>query len=361
MLPFISSIIEAHSRASDLGIQCTDGAWIAKTYEQCETEIIFRFARKAIMLSIIIPAHNAAATIEKTIYSIIENEPKAEIIVVENGSTDKTTEIVERIDYDKLRMMHSKKGVCVARNTGIAVATGEWISFVDADDYWLGLNDLKLEADITFFNYFKDDKLIELNYRGEPIIQWALSRPTLRMTVWAKVFKRSFILENSIQFDERLWVGEDSEFLLRALQRSNFVKVENIGVYRYCCDTPSVMRSYNEKRTQAYIQSLEAVREDLIPIDEDTQDAFHYYVYAHINLIGVHDIYNSSIKEKWSVRNSKARSLIQEKVIKDAIKKLKITKTLNMQRLPSMFFKLHAYSLGGLMCYLRSLHNENHA
>ena len=312
------------------------------------------------MLSIIIPAHNAASTIEKTIYSVRQNEPEAEIIVVENGSTDNTAEIVGKIDDEKTRLIHSEKGVSVARNAGIKAATGEWISFVDADDCWLGIQDYKPEADITFFDYYKDSELVQLNYNGEPIVQWTLSRPTLRMTVWSKVFRKSFLLENELQFNEELWVGEDSEFLLRALLKSNTIKVENRGVYRYCSDAPSVMRSYNEKRTKAYIQSLEAVKDDLTPNDEETRAAFRDYVYAHINLIGVHDIYNSTIKEKWRERNQKTRSLIQEKVIHDAVKELKISDARNIQRLPSLFFKMHAYSLGGLMCYLRSLHNEKH-
>ena len=314
----------------------------------------------SVMLSIIIPAHNAASTIEKTILSILQNEPEAEIIVVENGSTDNTVEIIRGIDNEKVRLVHSEKGVSVARNAGIKASTGDWISFVDADDCWLGIQDYEPEADITFFDYYKDSELIQLNYNGEPIVQWTLSRPTLRMTVWSKIFRKSFLLENELQFNEKLWVGEDSEFLLRALLKSNTVKVENRGVYRYCNDVPSVMRSYNEKRTKAYIQSLEAVKDDLSPNDEETRAAFRDYVYAHINLIGVHDIYNSTIKEKWRERNQKTRSLIREKVIRDAVKELKISDARNIQRLPSLFFKMHAYSLGGLMCYMRSLQNERH-
>ena len=317
-----------------------------------------RFTDKPDMLSIIIPAHNAAATIEKTIHSIIKNEPEAEIIVVENGSTDNTTEIIEGINYNKLKLVHSRKGVSAARNTGIAAAAGEWISFVDADDDWLGIRNVGLEADITFFDYYKDEKSIELNYHGEPIIQWALVKPTLRMTVWSKIFRKNFLLENDIYFNEQLWVGEDSEFLLRALQKSNSVKAEKIAVYRYCSAAPSVMRSYNEKRTQAYIQSLEAVRDDLSQDDEEAQTAFRDFVYAHINLIVVHDIYNSMIREKWRERNRKIRALLQEEVIHNAISELKVSEAANIQKLPSVFFKMHAYSLGGWMYYLRSLQNE---
>lgn len=309
------------------------------------------------MLSIVIPAHNAASTIEKTINSVIENSPDAEIIVVENGSTDKTTEKVKKITSSNIKLIHSEKGVSVARNAGLKAATGEWVSFVDADDCWLGIQGYEPKADITLFNYYKDSELVKLEYNNEPVVEWALSRPTLRMTVWSKVFRRSFLQENQLLFNEQLWVGEDSEFLLRALLKSNAVQVEDMALYRYCSDAPSVMRSYNEKRTKAYIQSLEAIREDLDG-NQETESAFRDFIYAHINLIGVHDIYNSTVKCKWKERNRKTSFLLQEKVINDAIKALKVSEALNIQRMPSWFFKIHAYSLGGLICYVRSLQNE---
>lgn len=309
------------------------------------------------MLSIIIPAHNAASTIERTIHSVMQNEPEAEIIVVENGSTDDTTETVKKISSTNIRLIHSGKGVSIARNAGIRAATGEWITFVDADDCWLGIQGYEPRADITLFNYYKDSGLIQLNHHGESIVQWALSRPTLRMTVWSKVFRKSFLLENQLFFNEQLWVGEDSEFLLRALLKSNAIQVEDMAVYRYCTDAPSVIRSYNENRTKAFIRSMEAVREDLAG-NPETGPAFRDYVYAHINLIGVHDIYNSTIRCKWRERNQKTRSLLREKVISDAVRELKVSDALNIQRLPGWFFKMHAYSLGGLMCYMRSLQNE---
>ena len=248
------------------------------------------------MLSIVIPAYNAASTIEKTINSVKEN---------------------------------------------IRAATGEWVSFVDADDCWLGIQGYEPKADITLFNYYKDSELIQLNYHGESVVSWALSRPTQRMTVWSKVFRRSFLLENQLLFNEQLWVGEDSEFLLRALLKSNAVQVEEIAAYRYCSDAPSVMRSYNEKRTKAYIQSLETVKEDLAD-NPETGTAFRDYVYAHINLIGVHDIYNSTIRRRWRERNQKTCSLLQEKMISDAVKGLTVSDAINIQRLPSWFFKMHA-------------------
>lgn len=309
------------------------------------------------MLSIIIPAHNAASTIEKTINSVIENTPDAEIIVVENGSTDDTTNTVKRINSNNIKLIHSEKGVSVARNAGIRAAIGEWVSFVDADDCWLGLQGYEPKADITLFNYYKDSELVKLEYNNTPIVEWALSRPTLRMTVWSKIFRRSFLLENQLLFNEQLWVGEDSEFLLRTLLKSNTVQVEDMAVYRYCSDAPSVMRSYNERRTKAYIQSLEAIRDDLDG-NQETGPAFRDFVYAHINLIGVHDIYNSTIRCKWRERNQKTRSLLQEKVVNDAVSALKVSEALNIQRLPSCFFKFRAFSLGGLICYVRSLQNE---
>ena len=90
-------------------------------------------------LSIIIPAYNAERFIEKCIDSIIDNNFSAyEIIVIDDGSTDKTPEILDRmaIQYCCMRVFHvNNGGVSKARNLGIEKAQGDYLAFVDADDF----------------------------------------------------------------------------------------------------------------------------------------------------------------------------------------------------------------------------------
>lgn len=90
------------------------------------------------MVSIIVPTYNRAALVKRTIMSIInQTYQEIEIIVVDDGSTDDTEEVVLSIDYDNLKYIKQvNSGACVARNRGIKEAKGEVIAFLDSDDEW---------------------------------------------------------------------------------------------------------------------------------------------------------------------------------------------------------------------------------
>jgi putative colanic acid biosynthesis glycosyltransferase len=87
------------------------------------------------LVSVIIPTHNAAATLRTALESVVnQTYPKVEIIVVDYQSTDATKEIVA--SYSSVRFVsETEKGIYQAMNTGIAQANGEWIYFLGADDY----------------------------------------------------------------------------------------------------------------------------------------------------------------------------------------------------------------------------------
>lgn len=88
------------------------------------------------LVSVIIPAYNAEATIQQTIRSVLSQTYKNyEIIVVDDGSRDATAEIVRQ--YDTVRYIYQEnQGVSAARNRGLRESKGEWIAFLDADDEW---------------------------------------------------------------------------------------------------------------------------------------------------------------------------------------------------------------------------------
>lgn len=90
------------------------------------------------MISAVIPAYNAAKYIARSIDSVLaQTHPVDEIVVVDDGSTDNTAEVIK--DYgEQVRYIHQPNaGVSAARNTGIQAATSNWIAFLDADDEWL--------------------------------------------------------------------------------------------------------------------------------------------------------------------------------------------------------------------------------
>lgn len=98
------------------------------------------------MVSIIIPAYNAEKYIEQTTASVLAQTWKDwELIIVEDGSTDKTREIVERMTDARIRMVIPEKqgSAAMARNAGLMEAKGRYIAFLDADDIWSRISSLK--------------------------------------------------------------------------------------------------------------------------------------------------------------------------------------------------------------------------
>lgn len=96
------------------------------------------------MFTVVIPLFNKELSIKDTIDSVLKQTyQNFEIIVINDGSTDSSTKIVESIDDDRVRVIHQKnQGVSAARNRGIKEASYEWIAFLDGDDLW-EINHLK--------------------------------------------------------------------------------------------------------------------------------------------------------------------------------------------------------------------------
>ena len=89
-------------------------------------------------ISAVIPAYNAEKHIARAIKSVLQQtRPADEIIVVDDGSVDKTAEIVRGFGNKVILIEQKNAGTSVARNTGINAATGDWFAFLDADDEWL--------------------------------------------------------------------------------------------------------------------------------------------------------------------------------------------------------------------------------
>ena len=216
-------------------------------------------------ISIIIPAFNAQDVIETAIKSI-ENQKeisdKIEIVIVDDGSNDKTKEIVERLiieqDYTNIRIFSRiNKGVSSARNYGIKQAKGDYILFLDADDELKkdALSNLlsicKLKYDLILFNYeyFKDKKeknnrvIYEIN-SSELDIKYLQNKVLLSSelnTVWQFCIYKKYLTKYNIKFKENIKVGEDLLFNLELFSYNPSLYYLNRVLYRYNYNNESVM------------------------------------------------------------------------------------------------------------------------
>ena len=112
-------------------------------------------AQRQYHISVVIPTYNRANTIERALQSVLAQTRSAqEIIVVDDGSTDDTAELIETKFADSVVYHYqSNRGVSHARNTGIKIASGDWIAFLDSDDEWLPG---KLQAQVEALNKQSD-------------------------------------------------------------------------------------------------------------------------------------------------------------------------------------------------------------
>lgn len=201
-------------------------------------------------VSIVIPAYNAAAFIENCINSALNQTYKNfEIIVVNDGSTDNTLEILERLKKKDSRIkIFSQKnaGVSCARNKGIKEASGELITFVDADDTLLEnaleimVNLMADDVDFVVCSHnevrFKEVPYLEapVCYNADELNDNFIKFDEVTWWPWGKMYRRSIIADNALEYDRSITFGEDHIFnLLYAKHIKNKTVVSDKIVYNY--------------------------------------------------------------------------------------------------------------------------------
>lgn len=216
-------------------------------------------------LSIIIPVYNVEKYVEKCIRSC-ENQdiPKEdyEVIVVNDGSPDGSLAIVERVakEYPNIKVISQEnQGLSGARNTGLAAAQGEYVWFVDSDD-WIAENCLKGLTEklvdnldilhIRYKNAYEDgttktpaQKYLDGIHSGKEITeQGGLATPAQ-----FSVLRSKFVKDNSIKFYPGIY-HEDAEFKPRVVYLANSIRYYDKEVYYYLQrDSGSITSNYKLK------------------------------------------------------------------------------------------------------------------
>lgn len=217
--------------------------------------------------SVIIPVYNAEKTIERCLQSLLSQKRNdVEIIVINDGSTDKSGEIIsEYTAYNDslILLSHENRGVSAARNTGIETASGDYLLFVDSDDfvskdYFFILDQLgeQEDSDLLMFasNTVGGQNIDEskLYFRLENIdkriekMELLLSSRKI-MPPWNKRFKKEIILDHKIRFISNLQTGEDFNFCLEYMVYCHTIRVKFQQIYNVdISDNTSLSRKYRE-------------------------------------------------------------------------------------------------------------------
>lgn len=219
------------------------------------------------MFSIIIPMYNSEKFINRAIQSLLNQTYKNfEIILVNDCSTDQTLLVCEKYIKSNIKLFDLDKnlGVSNARNIGLQNAKGEYVLFLDSDD-WLDRNTLYLlkenikNSDILVYGvvYNRNDKqvaqplpaigkfsVIDLFSMGSTLFDVSILH-----WVTNKVFKLSIIRKNNLLFNQTLKMGEDLDFCMKYLEKIKFINV--LDEYLYYYD-----RTNNRSLTNSNIKSL---------------------------------------------------------------------------------------------------------
>lgn len=228
------------------------------------------------MISIVIPVYNAEKYIENCVKRIIaQKDIEFELILIDDGSKDNSLKICQEIAKQDNRIQvytQSNMGVSEARNHGVRKSKGDYIYFMDADDF-LVENALKIiteclqkeEIDLFMFDYKKirSEKEIENNISIQELHKENRETALEKMVVgnvggfvWNKIYKRTIIEENDLIFDTKLNICEDLDFNIRYIMLCHKIASIDAKLYMYYQSNDS---SYNKKDNMKWFSIKELI------------------------------------------------------------------------------------------------------
>lgn len=247
-------------------------------------------------LSIIVPVYNVERYVYKCIKSLEEqdlNKEHYEIIVVNDGSLDNSISIVKQLqtEFNNIHILNkSNGGLSSARNFGLQHAKGDYIWFVDSDDY-IEKNVLKslickLEnenLDLLGLNSYdvweeKENETYDARFQPLKIItgeEYIKSYP-IRVSACFVIIKKDILIKNNILFMEGI-IHEDNEFALRLHRHIKRMTFERNRIYNYVHREGSITTTKNESQI---LKSLHSWQKILSTTQETFKDTSSYSLYA---------------------------------------------------------------------------------
>lgn len=208
--------------------------------------------RMTALISVIMPCFNGAAHVRQGIASALQQSHREiELIVVDDGSTDETPEILRSISDPRVRVLTQQNaGVCAARNNGLRAATGDYIAFLDSDDTW---HPTCLEMLVSVLKRRSEVALVYCGWqnvglpgpRGQPFVPPDYERPNkiaalfegCRWPIHAALVRRETV-ERAGYFDERYPTSEDFLFWLKIACKNRIYRLPEVLAFYHHHDRP---------------------------------------------------------------------------------------------------------------------------
>ena len=246
-------------------------------------------------VSIIIPVYNAEKTLTRCLESVLsQTDDDYEVIIVDDGSTDGSLALCRQ--YEKkvpdLTVLHQENaGVSTARNKGISQASGEYIFFIDADDYIepvtiallkeaCDTSNSETKYDICFFGYYIEDtsckeleRVSPFPYKGpkDSNTLLRLMQKNLFGLACNKIIRKALLQSSEITFTVGRKVFEDQEFLMKTWEVSGRVFCIDKELYHYVQSASSAMKRCTSNTLESF---LKIKNENLISIESFMKNNF---------------------------------------------------------------------------------------
>lgn len=326
-------------------------------------------------ISVIIPVYNAEKYLSICIESILrQTYSNWEAIIVDDGSTDNSKNICEKYSKqdDRIKIFsQTNKGVSATRNFGINKAIGNYIVFVDADD-WLESNFLERmfetiereKADIVQCNFYyaKENE----NIRRKHIVPSYSVRTTIEelqldilfreyeekkyhksvgaiRAVWGKLFRTSLIKNK--KFNEKLDIFEDGIFILNTLQDVKKMILIDEYLYYYRITEDSSNIKYKPNFDQKAIAIIEQIQHSIMENNKskEYEECFYIMIFEMISTTLEKDIFNIRNNASKKEKINRLKNLLKNNYCKRTLEKIKIRNLENNQKILYFLLKVKGY------------------
>ncbi len=253
--------------------------------------------------SVIIPVYNSEKTIKKCIDSITsQNRTDVEIIIINDGSTDESESLCKALQREHNNIIYMYKengGVSSARNSGLSVAKGKYVMFVDSDDYvdsaCFDVLDNYTKSDADYYQFVftivangivKEmrawpERSVNTLSEKEAFISESVVTRSIN-SCWARLYKRKIIEEKGLSFCEKLSVGEDLTFVFTFLLSAD--KIDRIDSNIYFVDVSneeSLSRRYRENLSEQLICVYESMSKALEKSEIESESVNRSLTWLH--------------------------------------------------------------------------------
>ncbi len=218
------------------------------------------------LLTVVMPAYNTEKYIKEAIDSVLNQTfQNFELLIINDGSTDGTTEVVKKFNDKRIRLIElsKNKGIAHCRNLGLKEAKGEYLAWIDSDDINLPtrfekqINFLEENQDFggcgTWLSRFKGDKTLYVLkvYANSEKIRAALLFKPASIPNSTAMLRMNEIKKHELWYNEELKIAEDYDFIFRCSRKFNFSNIQEV-LYKYRDSETSIMKEYEDQDQKSF-------------------------------------------------------------------------------------------------------------